>query len=243
MKVTEQQKQETRRKIIASAADLFVLQGYDQTSMKQIAREAGIGDATIYKYFPNKDKLIIGFYEVRAEQALEVYTNTEELETYSFQEKLQVMTDTLLEQFMADREFVSLSLNQLLRSPVSLFKDQLSVHKLYKEKFEQLLEELEQSEEYPEVPMRSVIAGLLTDYLIGIVFFWMKDDSEEFVHTTQLVDMSVGLIDSLLKSGLVNKSMEMVGFIIKTQLLRFLSSGGSMMGMLQEMQSTMKKYV
>ena len=49
MKTTRQQQDATRRQIVASAVDLMTRQGFDGTTMKDIARAAGIGDATIYK--------------------------------------------------------------------------------------------------------------------------------------------------------------------------------------------------
>lgn len=59
MKTTRQQQDATRRQIVASAVDLMTRQGFDGTTMKDIARAAGIGDATIYKYFPTKDRIVL----------------------------------------------------------------------------------------------------------------------------------------------------------------------------------------
>jgi len=212
MKVSKEKKAETRRQIVRAAAEHFVNQGFDATTMKQIAKTAGIGDATVYKYFPNKDKLVLGFYEVCAEDALENYRQVEDLESYTFAEKLQLLVDTLLEQLISDREFVELSLTQLLKSPVSLFRDQL------------------------QVPLPTLLSGLLTDYLMMIVFYWIKDDSEEFSNTTQFCDLSVSMIDSVLQSGVMNKALDVLSFFIKHHLLRGLSSSGNLLNILKEFQ-------
>ena len=63
MKTTRQQQDATRRQIVASAVDLMTRQGFDGTTMKDIARAAGIGDATIYKYFPTKDRIVLGYVD------------------------------------------------------------------------------------------------------------------------------------------------------------------------------------
>ena len=63
MKTTRQQQDATRRQIVASAVDLMTRQGFDGTTMKDIARAAGIGDATIYKYFPTKDRIVLGYLD------------------------------------------------------------------------------------------------------------------------------------------------------------------------------------
>lgn len=49
--------QETSEKILQIAARLFVKNGYTATSMREIAAEAGIGKATIYYHFPDKDSI------------------------------------------------------------------------------------------------------------------------------------------------------------------------------------------
>lgn len=243
MKISKEQKRETQRKLVNAAADLFVLNGFENTSMKQIAREAGVGDATIYKYFANKDKLILGFYDTRGADALAEYRATSDLDTFTFAERLQLLIDTFLEQLMGDREFVELSLKQILKSPITLLKDELTVAKSYREEFSTLLSELSDHEDYPNIPMQSTIATLLTDYVLGITLYWMKDDSEEFSNTTQLTDLSIGIIDSLLKSGIINKSMEMAGFVIKTHLLRGLAHGGGLLTMMQEFKQAMGPHV
>ena len=243
MKVSKEQKAETRRSIVNAAADLFVLHGFEKTSMKQIAREAGVGDATIYKYFANKDKLILGFYDTRGADAIEIYRNTEGLDEYSFSEKLQLMVDTYLEQLLVDREFVELTLKQFLKSPISLLKDELTVAKSYKEEFLCLLNDLSESEQYPDIPMPTMLATLLTDYLLGMTFYWIKDDSEEFSNTTQLTDLTINIIDSVLKSGLINKFMEVAGFVIKTHLLRGIMEGGNILSMMQEFKTTMNEHI
>ncbi len=239
MKVSLEQKLETRRKLVNAAADLFVINGFDKTSMKQVAREAGVGDATIYKYFPNKDKLILGFYDIRGADALEAYRNTDDLESYTFSEKLQLLIDTYLEQLIADREFVDLTMKQFLKSPIALLKDELSVAKAYREEFKNLLDGINEENDYPEIPMQTTVATLLTDYLLGITFYWMQDESEDFGNTTQLTDLSIAMIDAVLKSGLINKAMDVAGFIIKTHLMRGMCGSSNILSMVQEFKSTM----
>ncbi len=46
-----------RRAVVEAAADLFLSQGYGAVSMDVIAREAGVSKATLYAYFPSKEKL------------------------------------------------------------------------------------------------------------------------------------------------------------------------------------------
>jgi len=49
--------------ILAAAKDLFVKQGYTATSMRQVAEAVGIGKATIYHHFPDKQAILMTLAE------------------------------------------------------------------------------------------------------------------------------------------------------------------------------------
>jgi AcrR family transcriptional regulator len=49
----------TREHIVDVAIELFVAQGYDQTTMEQIAEKAEVAASTLYRYFTSKDLLIL----------------------------------------------------------------------------------------------------------------------------------------------------------------------------------------
>lgn len=48
------------QEILATALRLFVEQGYDETSIAQIAREAGVSQRTLFRYFGTKEDLLGG---------------------------------------------------------------------------------------------------------------------------------------------------------------------------------------
>jgi AcrR family transcriptional regulator len=54
---------DTPEKILQVARRLFVQQGYTATSMRQVAEETGIGKATIYHHFPDKQAIIMALLE------------------------------------------------------------------------------------------------------------------------------------------------------------------------------------
>ncbi len=49
----------TREHIVDVAIELFVAQGYDETTMEQIAEKAEVAASTLYRYFTSKDLLIL----------------------------------------------------------------------------------------------------------------------------------------------------------------------------------------
>jgi AcrR family transcriptional regulator len=50
---------ERRTQIMEAAAHVFALKGFHQTTMKEIAQEAGVAEGTIYLYFENKEDLLV----------------------------------------------------------------------------------------------------------------------------------------------------------------------------------------
>lgn len=47
-----------RERIVVAAVDLFTEQGYDDTTVAQIAERAGITKSTFFRYFPDKRELL-----------------------------------------------------------------------------------------------------------------------------------------------------------------------------------------
>jgi AcrR family transcriptional regulator len=54
----------TRKQIIETAYRLFIQQGYHGTSMREIAREAGIALGGIYNHFATKEEIFAAVFEV-----------------------------------------------------------------------------------------------------------------------------------------------------------------------------------
>jgi AcrR family transcriptional regulator len=58
LSLRERKKQETRHRILAVAIELFQNQGFDQTSVDEIAARADISRGTCFNYFPNKESIL-----------------------------------------------------------------------------------------------------------------------------------------------------------------------------------------
>lgn len=62
-KIDKMSSAETRDKILQTAYRLFLQKGYTATSMRQVAEETGIGKATIYHHFPDKEAIAMALLE------------------------------------------------------------------------------------------------------------------------------------------------------------------------------------
>ncbi len=54
---------DTRERILAAARTVFCRAGFDAATIDEIAVEAGVGLATVYRHFGDKDRLVAGFLD------------------------------------------------------------------------------------------------------------------------------------------------------------------------------------
>lgn len=66
----ERNKQQRRRRLEDVAIDLFEHQGFDKTTIEQIAAAAGLAPRTFFSYFASKDDLVLADYADRLDRIL-----------------------------------------------------------------------------------------------------------------------------------------------------------------------------
>lgn len=59
MGLRELKARRTREGIVDAALSLYEKQGYDETTMEEIAAAAEVGTSTLYRYFPTKDQILL----------------------------------------------------------------------------------------------------------------------------------------------------------------------------------------
>lgn len=57
-------REQRNRAILTAAFELFVDKGYHKTTLGDIAKAVGIGQGTLYYYFPTKDEIFWGVYDL-----------------------------------------------------------------------------------------------------------------------------------------------------------------------------------
>lgn len=69
--IRERTRRIAQTELTTVAQDLFLAQGYDGTTVDQIAAAAGMSKRTFFRYFPSKDDLVIGKYDLFADRLAE----------------------------------------------------------------------------------------------------------------------------------------------------------------------------
>lgn len=59
----ERKKKKTRQAIMNAAIKLFSAKGFENTSVEELAKAAGVGKGTIYSYFKTKSQIFLAFCE------------------------------------------------------------------------------------------------------------------------------------------------------------------------------------
>lgn len=113
MSKREVKKKNNKRAILNSAISLFNENGYEKTSIAQIARKAGVGKGTVYSYFDTKKSIIKGFCEYELEKVhhqLIAQSNQDA----SILEQMLIMYMTEFKHITQNREFGRLYMKEAL---------------------------------------------------------------------------------------------------------------------------------
>ncbi|MFC8040618.1 TetR family transcriptional regulator [Paenarthrobacter sp. NPDC057355] len=87
------QEDHSREAILAAARGLFAEQGFDGTSLRQVAREAGVDPAMVHHFFKGKDELFAASVELPADPAAVL----SDVENADPQVRAEVIVRTVLE--------------------------------------------------------------------------------------------------------------------------------------------------
>lgn len=103
----------TKEKIIQAARNLFYQKGYDSTTTANIAKEVGVSEATLYKYFKSKMALLLSTVKPEPISTMEM-TNYQILTN---QQLLNVWTNELIEKVFHNRPQYSIIFSESPKHP------------------------------------------------------------------------------------------------------------------------------
>jgi AcrR family transcriptional regulator len=168
----------TRSAIIDAALKLFRERGYDATTMRAIAAEAGVSVGNAYYYFDSKERLVQGFYD-RA-QVDHVAAARPVLDRESdLTARIVGVAEAWLQTMDPYREFAGKFFKNAAEptSPLSPFSPESSPARAAS--IELWREVLEGSDARIPKKLRADLPELLWLYFMGIVLFWVYDPTPD----------------------------------------------------------------
>jgi len=220
VKISKDKQIENKEKIMLIAVELIAENGFKKTSMSKIAKKAKIGEATIYNYFPTKEHIVYEYYYYVQKETKKRLLELKEFSDMSLKEQIQTLFDTELEIMSNHRTFIQEVFEQMLYK--SIFFQHEASQKGDEELImmvEELLDISIEAGEIEEINFSRTLQYLFLDYFFGIVYYWLKDESEFFDNTTIMIDKSLDVIYAVLQSGLITKVESLFSFVVKTHIL------------------------
>jgi AcrR family transcriptional regulator len=187
----------TRTLIVETALRLFQENGYDRTTMRAIAREAGVSVGNAYYYFSSKEQLVQGFYDritqLHDEACADVLTSEKD-----FAKRLRAVLLAWLSVAAPYHEFGRQFFVNAADpdSPLSPFSTESSPAR--DTQIALFRRVLEGSTAKVDPDLRPELPELLWLYEMGVVLFWVHDRSPDCRRTRMLVDRTVPLLDRVI---------------------------------------------
>ncbi len=211
--------EQTRARILETALRLFRERGYEKTTMRLVAQEAGISLGNAYYYFESKELLIQAFYAWTHQEHLEACRGLLERER-EFQKRLVGVIRAKINTSMPYHRFSRLLFKAAAdpHSPLNPFSRQSGL--VRRQAVDLFVEVVEGSTKPPADPLRERLPQLLWLYEMGIVLFWIHDDSPGCDRTYRLIERTCELIGRLVSLArfplirpLVRTSLELLAEI------------------------------
>src|SRR5678816_2187787 len=102
----DQNKEQTKERILIAALDLFREHGLEGTTTRQISRKAGIAEGTLFNYFETKEDLALYFFQKETEELIEWFRGEKRLQKAALPEKLFAIINRQLEYIAPYEEFI-----------------------------------------------------------------------------------------------------------------------------------------
>lgn len=196
-KPIQERSQQSRQMIFESALALFRENGYEKTTMRDIAAKAGVAVGAAYYYFRKKEDLVHEYYLMLEEgSAAEVVRLKNS--TSSFKARITGIISFKLHQVTPDR-----SLTKILARIASDPDNELSPFSRETQHIrDQAIQMMEQLAEGSDVKcgseLRPHVARLIWLLFMGMIFFWIQDRSPSQKQTEKLSKIAVDLTDKVL---------------------------------------------
>ncbi|MCS7204730.1 MAG: TetR/AcrR family transcriptional regulator [Leptospiraceae bacterium] len=115
-RTTKNKRERSERKIFQAAIKVIAEQGYHNTRISDIAKEAGVAYGLVYHYFGSKENIMQKIVDEVTKKFSEKIEriNTEGIHTL---EKLAKISDYIFDTYLASKEIIQLLINEVIKEP------------------------------------------------------------------------------------------------------------------------------
>ncbi|MFJ9867779.1 TetR/AcrR family transcriptional regulator [Streptomyces sp. NPDC101165] len=177
-----------RAQLLTVGARLFAARSYDDVLMEEVAEEAGVSRALLYRHFPSKHALFAAVYQQAADQLL---AETRLDPADSLVEQLIQGMEVHLDYFVANRNAVLAANRVLAGDPViqTIMTNELDALRT------RLLAVLPLADE----SAREAVSGVLKSWLVFVQVLCVDWLTHETCTRTQLRDVCIGAVLGALR--------------------------------------------
>jgi len=187
----------TRKRILDTALRLFLAHGYEGTTMRAVASEAGVALGNAYYYFKSKEHLIQGFYERTHEEHMAALLPRLETER-DLAKRLELLLVTKIETSEPYHRFSGLLFKTAAdpKSPLNPFSAESGP--LRAEATALIDTVLEGSSAKLPSDLRAKLPELLWLFEMSVILFWIHDESAGRARTRRLITRTVEILTKLI---------------------------------------------
>ena len=192
-KINKNNKNNKYHLILEAAVKVFARQGFYQSTVAQIAKEAGVADGTIYLYFKNKDDILVHFFNYRTKQVFDRFRAEVKIADNSL-DKLRNLIRRHLTEFQRDRDMAvvyQVETHQNSRLAESQIRE-MSVM------YQDLVSEIVELGQQEGRIRKDLYVGLVKRFILGavdeVINTWLHSEKEY-----DLVSMADPLVDLFVR--------------------------------------------
>ena len=194
---TPTKSEQTRARVLAAALKVFRERGFQAATMREVATEAGMAVGAAYYYFDSKDALVMAFYE-QTQDAMIPALEQAIARSRTLEQRLREIIALKFEHFAPNRALLAaLSAHSDPRHPLSPFSPQTAAIRNRDLGFFQ--QAIDDSRLHLPATILPYVPRLLWLYQMGLIWFWVYDDSAGQARTRVLFDKTLDILLLLIK--------------------------------------------
>ena len=197
MRITADAKKATRERILEVAQRLFQDNGFEATTIRDIAAEVGMATGTLFNYFASKEEVAVTLAEAAIRDA-ECEFAKKRREDASLSEDLFLQVATQLRHLRRLRKFIQPVIDTALVAPSFSGRKQ-DGPQLASEHLQAVAEILGDHRIDPE--KWSMTAPIYWSLYVGVLTFWAHDKSPKQEDTLAILDQSMNMFVNWLESN------------------------------------------